>query len=148
MKSKPVERKKTLKLKIDDRVNYKLIGISSHENDYRLVWSINNQLKMQFVRIANLIIHSQKLNVDLEFSRFSFEDESRYLKYYLISNRCPDGFLFPEIKNFDFLMQINGEITDAEAQSFSRKIKTVEVISASFVLQPGKLKGIGQILQE
>jgi hypothetical protein len=148
MKSKPVERKQTLKLRVDENANFKLIGISSHENDYRLVWSVNNQLKMQFVRIENLVIHNQKLKADLEFSRFSHYDEGRYLKYYLISNRCPDGFLFPEIKNFDFLMQIVGDMSDADTQAFSRKIKSVEVISASFVLQLKELKGIKQILQE
>jgi len=148
MKFKPVEKKQTLKLKVDENVKFKLIGISSHENDYRLVWSINNQLKMKFVRIENLIIHNQKLKADLEFSRFTFQDEDRYLNYCLISNRCPDGFLFPEIKNFDFLLQIVGEITDFETKVFSRKIKAVEVISASFVLQPVELKGIRQILQE
>jgi hypothetical protein len=148
MKSKPVERKQTLKLRVDENINFRLIGISSHENDYRLVWSVNNQLKMQFVRIENMVVHNQKLKADLEFSRFSYHDEGRYLKYYLISNRCPDGFLFPEIKNFDFLMQIVGDMTDADTQAFSRKIKTVEVISASFVLQLKELKGIKQILQE
>jgi hypothetical protein len=148
MKSKPVKKKQTLKLKIDEGVNYKLIGISSHENDYRLVWSINNQLKMQFVRIENLVVHNRKLKADLEFSRFTYHDEERCMKYYLVSNRCPDGFLFPEIKNFDFLLQIVGEFADKETQALSRKIKTVDVISASFVLQPDKLKGIGKILQE
>jgi len=148
MKSKSSEKKQTLKLKIDNELHYRLVGISCHENDYRLVWAINKKMKMQFVRIGNLIIHSLKMKLDLEFSRYSYQDEDRYLTYHLISNRCPDGFLFPEIKNFDFLMQIIGDITDIETQEFSRKIKKVEVISASFVLQPVKLKGIGQILQE
>lgn len=148
MKTKPVEKKQTLKLKVDESVNYRLIGISSHENDYRLVWSINSLLKMQFIRVENLIVHNQKLKTDLEFGRYCFNDEHKYLKYYLISNRCPDGFLFREIKNFDFLIQIVGEINEAELQEFSRNIKAVEVISATFVLDAAKLKGVHQILPE
>lgn len=146
MKSKPVEKKQTLKLKVEENIHNKLIGISSHENDYRLVWAVNNQLNIQFVRIDNLIIHNQKLKTDLEFSRFAFDDENRYLKYELISNRCPDGFLFPEIKNFDFLVQITGEIKDDELKELVKKLKAVEIISAVFVLQTAKLKGISQIL--
>jgi len=148
MNSKPVEKKITLKLKIGEQVYYKLIGISSHENDYRLVWSMNKQLKMQFVRVDNLTIHSQKLNIDLEFSCFSYHNEDRYLKYHLISNRCPDGFLFPEIKNFDFLLQISGEINNEEIQEINRKIKEVDIISAAFILPPKKIKGIEKILPE
>ena len=96
MKSGNPEKKKILKLKIEEHNNFKLIGISSHENDYRLVWSINECLKLQFIRIENLVIHNQKLKEDLEFSRFIYHDEDRYLNYYLISNRCPNGFLSPK----------------------------------------------------
>jgi hypothetical protein len=142
------EKKQTLRLKVDKDIRYRLIGISCHENDYRLVWAINSALKLVFVRMDNLMIHNPKLEQDLEFSRYSYHDEDRYFTYYLISNRCPDGFLFPEIKNFDFLMQIVGELSDGETQAFSRKLKKVEVISATFILQPAKLKGINQVFQE
>jgi hypothetical protein len=148
MKSKPVERKQTLKLKVDQNVNYRLIGISSHENDYRLVWCINSQLKMQFARIENLIVHNRKFKTDFEFSRYRFHDEDRYLNYYLISNRCPNGFLLPEIKNFDFLIQIIGEINDEDVKEFIKKIKNVMVISAAFMFEASKLKDIDKILQE
>jgi hypothetical protein len=141
-------KKQTLKLKVDKDIRYQLIGISCHENDYRLVWAINNTLKMEFVRMDNLVVHHPRIKMDLEFSRYSCLDEDRYFTYYLISNRCPDGFLFPEIMNFDFLIQVVGELSDAEIQAFNRKLKTVEVISAAFILQPAKLKGINQIFQE
>jgi hypothetical protein len=148
MKSEPAEKKKTLKLKIGTEADYKLIGISSHENDYRLVWSINNELKMKFVRIDNLIMHHKKLNSDLEFSRFIYHDEDRYLKYYFFANRCPDGILFSEIKNIDFLIQITGEISNHAFNDLIKKLKSVAIVSAVFVLQPVKIKGIGQIFHE
>jgi hypothetical protein len=125
-----------------------MIGISSHENDYRLVWAMNEQLKMKFLRIENLLAHHAKLGQDFEFSRYLFNDEDRYLKFYMISNRCSDGFLFPEVKNFDFLLQIQGEITDEEIKTLINKMKQVAIISAVFLLQPEKIKGIGQILVE
>jgi|WetSurSiteA1Bulk_404760.scaffolds.fasta_scaffold01307_5 hypothetical protein len=148
MKSKPPVKKQTLKLKVDDDIRFRLIGISSHENDYRLVWAINNLMDMQFVRTGNLVVHNQKLETDREFSKYTWHDEDRYLTFHLISNRCPDGFLFPEIKNFDFLLQIQGELSDHELKEISKMLKKVEVVSATFLLQPGKIKGLGQILQE
>ncbi len=146
MKSNPPPKKQTLKLKVDTDIRFRLVGISCHENDYRLVWAINNQLKMNFIKTGNLVIHHQKLKTDLEFSRFTFADDSRYITYNLISNRCPDGFLFSEIRNIDFLVQIHGETTEVEVKDFRSRLKTVKVISATFLLHPEKLKGINQIL--
>ena len=142
------DKKKTVKLKIEYSLNFKIIGISSHENDYRLVWAINEKLGMQFLRIDNLIVHHVKLKEDLEFSRYLFDDESRYLKLYLFGNRCDDGFLFPEVKNLDFILQIVGEISTAELKNLEKKLKTVDVVSTAFILQPEKIKGIGKILGE
>lgn len=147
MKSGQTE-KKTLKLKVEEDFNYRLIGISSHENDYRLVWAINNQLKMKFVRIGNLVMHNKKQGADLEFSRFFYEDEDRYLKYYLFSNRCPDGILFPEIRNMDFIIQIVGELTEDDFSLIIKEAKSITIVSALFVLQPGKLKNFGQLFHE
>ena len=147
MKSASLKRTKRVKLQVDTEINFKLIGISSHENDYRLVWAINNQLQMQFVRTDNLVIHD-RLGTELGFSRFVYYDEDRYLTYKLISNRCPDGFLFQEIRNFDFIMQVTKEMTDTEIKGFIKKLKAVEVISASFLLDPEKFKGLRDILQE
>jgi len=142
----PKDKKKALKLKIENKINFKVIGISSHENDYRIVWAINEKLGMQFQKMDNLVVHNTKLKEDLEFSRYFFDDEERYLKYYLISNRCADGFLFPEVKNLDFVLQLVGELTGTELKTIEKKIKSVEVVSTAFILQPEKIKGIGSIL--
>ncbi len=147
MKSDQTE-KKTLRLKVETDHNYRLIGLSSHENDYRLVWAVNNQLKMKFIRIENLVMHHKKHGSDLEFSRFFYEDEDRYLKYYLFSNRCPEGIFFPEIRNIDFIIQIIGEMTENDFNLLVKEIKSVSIISALFVLQPDKIKNSGQLLHE
>jgi hypothetical protein len=140
------KRKKTLKLNVGEEIHFSLIGISSHENDYRLVWAINNLLKFQFIRVQDLVIRHPKLGTDLEFSRYEFTDEDKYLTYCLISNRCPDGFLFPDMKNLDFLIQITGEISEPDKKGFVKKLKAVEVINACFVLEPSKIKEIRQKL--
>lgn len=148
MKSTTPEKKKTMKLKIDDVINFKIIGISSHENDYRLVWAVNNQLNTRFIRIDNLSLFDQKLNDAMEFSKYGYTDEDKCLQFYLISNRCPNGFLFPQVKNFDYLFQVFGEISETEVRDMLRKLKSVAVVSAAFELPPEKLKGAGRILME
>jgi hypothetical protein len=142
------EKKKTMKLKVEEKVNYKMIGISSHENDYRLVWAINNQLRMQFVRRENLIVHNAKLKSDLEFSCYAFHDEDRYLNFRLISNRCPDGFLFPEIRKLDFVLQIIGEMDDSMVNNLVKEIRKIEIVSAVVAIRPQDIKNIEKMIPE
>jgi hypothetical protein len=140
MKSGKPEKKKIVRLQMSESNSFLLIGISSHENDYRLVWAINNTLSFQFTRIENLVIFNQKLDADLEFSRFTYMDEEKYLTYHLISNRCPDGFLFPEIKNLDYLLQITGELDSKNLAFILKELKKTEVVSATFMIDPALLK--------
>jgi hypothetical protein len=140
MKAGNPEKKKIVKLQVSEQSTYTLIGISSHENDYRLVWAMNNAFSFQFTRIENLVIFSQKLNTDLEFSRFVFTDEDKYLTYYLYSNRCPDGFLFPEIRNLDYLLQIIGEMDSKHLAGILKELKKASIVSATFMIDPKQLK--------
>ncbi len=145
MKSMPPSKKQTLKLKVDNDIRFRLMGISCHENDYRLVWAVNNQLKWNFVKTGNLVVHNQKLKTDLEFSRFTFTDDSRYMTYHLISNRCPDGFLFPEIRNLDFLLRLSGEINNSELEILIKQYRKIDMISAVFAIEPNQIRNIHQI---
>jgi hypothetical protein len=140
MKTGSPEKKKIVRLQIGEINGFALIGISSHENDYRLVWALNNAFSFQFTRIENLVIFNPKVNADLEFSRFTFTDEDKYLVYHLISNRCPDGFLFPEIKNLDYLLQITGELDAKHLAAMGKELKKVSIVSAVFRIDPKQLK--------
>jgi len=148
MKPQDQKPKRTLKLKISEEIHFKLIGISSHENDYRLVWAINNKLAFQFVRTDSLTIHREALQSDLSFNRYTYTDEDKYLTFNLISNNSTEGFLFPGLKNLDYLIQVTGDILEGEMAELLRNLKSVEVISACFVLDPAKIKGIRNTLQE
>lgn len=145
MKSKFPLKRKNLKLDINHEINYTLIGISSHENDYRLVWAINNGLKINYIRTDNLLVHYPKLKIDAAFSKFTYVDEERFLTYYLISNRCPDGILFPEIKNIDFLMQVVGELDKKSIEALLKSLRKIEIISAAYIIKPGLIKHIHRI---
>ena len=146
MKAGKPEKKKIVRLQISETNSFTLIGISSHENDYRLVWAMNAAFTFQFTRTENLVIFNQKLNIDLEFSRFIFTDEDKYLTYHLISNRCPDGFLFPEIKNLDYLLQITGELDSKHLAIILKELKKVGIVSATFMIDPKQLKDVDKKL--
>lgn len=127
-------------------MNFKLIGISSHENDYRLVWAINRNMKFNYIRSEDLFVHQPKLQLDMSFSRFVHTDEERFLTYYLISNRSSDGFLFPEIKNIDFLIQIVGGLEDKPVEQMITALRSINIISGAYLMDLEKLKDISKIM--
>ena len=115
-------------------VMFTVIGISSHENDYRLTWSLNEQLGLTFVQSKSLI-SSEK-----EFTCFVLEDDNQKLT--LISNRCNNGFLLEKYKTFDFILKFDAELNEAETQTWLRDLKRVSLVSTAFPIPVNK-----QVLQ-
>jgi hypothetical protein len=103
---------------------FTVIGISSHENDYRLSWSINQQLGLAFVQDGSLV------NAGKEFTCFVHKDEDR--KIQLFSNRCDNGFLLDKYKNFDFLLKFDVELNETEINIWLRDLRKVSLVSAVF----------------
>ena len=102
---------------------FSIIGISSHENDYRLSWSINEQMNLSFAQNNSIETDDGK-----EFSCFVHEDD--YQTIILISNRCENGFLLEKYKNFDFFLKFYPELDEAKTSEWLRNLKKVPLISA------------------
>ena len=111
---------------------FTVIGISSHENDFRLSWSINEELGLSFAR------NDENLETGdgQEFTYFVHQDEDKCLA--LISNRCENGFLIEKHKNLDFLLKFNTELNEEETAEWIKKLRNVTLISASFKIQADK----------
>jgi len=106
-------------------VAFAIIGISSHENDYRLSWSINEQLGLAFAKAENVITSDGR-----EFSCFVHEYDKQPLL--LISNRCDNGFLLEKYKNFDYILKFNTELNETEIAERLGDLRSVPLISAAF----------------
>jgi hypothetical protein len=141
-------KKKTHKLSVKTEHDSVLIGISSHENDYRLSWAINKHLGTNLIKAENLIVYHEKFDVDQEFSLFVFEDEDSMLKYQLIANKCDNGYLIPELSNIDFFLQIHGEIDNNYTGMLLEKLKRIYLITAAFVIDPSSLKSKKRLIHE
>ena len=132
--------------KLSDNLHQSLIllGISSHENDYRLSWAFNEFLQLHFVKGENHKLHNPKTNETLEFSKFcALGGETNYR---LISNRCPNGFLLDEFKNIDFILLVYLQDEDFSVSEFISKAKTIPLIAAIFQIDPQKIKGKNKLL--
>ena len=125
---------------------FKLIGISSHENDYRLSWAINNKLNIELNKTSDLEILNRKFSERQNFSLYSYEDEDTFIKYNLVSNTCDNGFLIEEMKNIDFFLQIFGEVPDSFVENLNHGLKSIDVITASFIIDPNDLKSKSKLI--
>ena len=139
--------KKIHKLTEKEDYPFRLAGISSAENDYRLCWSINKELGLNLVKTNNLEVFHKRLDDKQAFSQFEFLDEETLLQYRLISNRSINGYLLEEMTNLDYLLQITGDMDAGELDSLIDKLKSIQGIILAFPIDPLTLKSRKKLLQ-
>lgn len=139
--------KKVHKLTEKEDYRFRLAGISSAENDYKLSWSLNQILGMNLVRINNLEVYHKRLDGKQAFSQFEYSDEETLIQYRLISNRSINGFLLEEMTNLDYLLQISGDTDDGWLESLIEKINNIDGIILAFPLDPNTLKSRKKLQQ-
>ena len=122
-----------------------LLGISSHENDYRLSWGINESLGFKLVKSENLVSFNQRLKENQEFSTYSFSDGEGAV-FRLVANRCDNGFLLDELKNIDFLLLIEPGEAICDTKELMANVRSVPFISAVFSIDINALKNKKRLL--
>ena len=132
--------KKVHKLTEKEDYRFRLAGISSAENDYKLSWSLNQILGINLVRIDDLEIYHKRLDDKQAFSQFEYFDEETLLQYRLISNRSVNGYLLEEMTNLDYLLQISGDMDNAWLELLIEKMNNIDGIILVFPLDPTTLK--------
>jgi|688.fasta_scaffold244430_2 hypothetical protein len=129
---------KTEKLQIpyEDIFDFKLVGISCAEKDYRLCWAINQSLGIDLVRMSNEGIASRSHL--LEFPFYEFESEETAINYRLLANRFENNVLMKELKTIDYLFLIQGE--DVNLQDIMLKLGKIEFVFLATEIEIENLK--------
>ncbi|MBN2613806.1 MAG: IPExxxVDY family protein [Bacteroidales bacterium] len=138
-------KKKIHKLSVELRSRLYIAGISSHENDYRLSWAINNKLGYNLSKSDNLSLTNNKTGEIQQFSVFEFTNEDDECKYHLVSNRCDNGFLLAEYKNVDFFLLIQGEMAPYEFDLIVTNLKQIEIITLAFMISDLSTKSLEKL---
>jgi len=152
--------KHTLEIEYD--YDFVLIGISSHEKDYRFCWALNNKLKLELSKKESLEIKGKKQTTPSYFSFFTFEDSDQYKEYTVLANfseskslavnennlfgssekskQSENEFLIPEHKQMNYLFVIHGELEDEQVEELIQKIKEIEIVLTAIRIDPKSLK--------
>lgn len=90
---------------MDDEIDFDIIGICSHQSDYRTVWEINNGGFLKLEKSdENYIVSNKKNEIVSSHSMYEFLDKENRIDYYLIKNNSFGKYLFPEKASIDYLL--------------------------------------------
>jgi hypothetical protein len=139
--------RKIKKYIIEDETNYNydLVGICSHQNDYRLIWAMNELFDVQLEKPHDLFeICSAKGDL-LSFPYYIFRDRENFINIFFIKNKNEGSFLIPEKKQIDyFVFLINNHLYDIT--HFISKLKSISAILAAYQFTPTEFNSTEHIL--
>lgn len=118
--------------------NFLLYGIVSTEKPYRLAWFINKIYPYVFTRINNYDLTLPKATPS--FARYHFSHEENHTKYDLLANKDEATFLLQELKQFDYLMVINGAIDFFNEEEFKQSMNEIAAIQMAYPIDVNTLK--------
>lgn len=118
---------------------FTLAGISCHLKDYRLSYLLNHKLQSGFKKMEDL---------PGEYSLYFYADEECRNTYNLISNRNEERVLFPELKQTDFLLMVEGPFKKVQLDKLLKAIRTIPNVLTAFEIQIGTLKNLAGFLSD
>ena len=138
-----------LKLRLEEiqKQEYSLLGISCHLKDYRLIYEINKELKLDFKKVEDLVIYPVKGKKENCFSCYFHSDE--FMEYNIIANRNPNGLLVPEHKQLDYIFILKGLVDNQyKKKIISSLVKIPQVLTSYEINQETIKKNIDVILTD
>ena len=128
------------KFSIEDDFEFSLIGISSHSKDYRLCWSLNENLGTNFIKKDDLRVELMKSHEISFFSFYEYAMEENFNVQYILSNSGSSGMLLPEHRNLDFFWMIKGAFSKLNMRDHLQKISQLDVVITCMEINVGSLK--------
>lgn len=134
---------KTFKLEVEYDYDFDLFGLVSSSKEHKLAWSLNKSFNIRLIK-------QQDLNYDflnkgrLVISNYLHMTEHRTIR--LFRNKSVDlstlkkPFLVPDIKEYDYIIQISGSENEAQQQEMLNRFKLVPLIQYVKKFDPNSLK--------
>lgn len=133
------------KLDMDPDPEVMLIGISCHENDYRLCWALNRELGIDLVRRASDITEPGPEKM-ASYSAFDHTDEEHEARWTLVHNHSADGILLKEHKQADYFLVVD-ESAPITAHELIDRVRRAEFVLTAFALDARTERGAHKLLK-
>jgi len=134
---------KTFKLEVEYDYDFELFGLVSSSKEHKLAWAINKTFNLRLIK-------QQDINYD--FCNNGRLVISNYLHltdhttFRLLRNKSVDlctlkkPFLIPDIKEYDYIIQITGALTEFYQQELLGRFKRLPIIQYVKKFDPNSLK--------
>jgi len=137
-------KKKKYILSFDQEINFDLIGLCSHHNDYRLVWNINSQLGIRLVKIDSYNSFQKSGKISTLHSTYEYIDEVNRLTYFLIKNKHEGQYLIPEKTAIDYFLFLCDN-TSIRLEKIVQQLKSVPSILGAYEFNPEEISSAKNI---
>jgi len=136
---KSVQKITRLQLKINQSIDFILLGLVSSEPDYKLSLILNKKFRIFLKNISPVKLADYR-GSELTFSRFSHTSDSPEIIFNLISNRSGKNFLLKKLKNVDYLMQVQDPDNKSNIKSIVAGLREIDSITAVFNIDLNTIK--------
>jgi len=131
------------KLKIKETAhNFVVFAIATANDDYYLVWNLNNVLSLNLNRTEHPMLEKELPDGE-SISCFSYTCDETKLEYLLIGNKYGQIKLFPQLPSVDFVLKISGNLTNEKINQISALIRSVKGVTACIDLNVKKTSMFG-----
>ena len=133
-------------LSLEDDFDFDIIGLCSHQGDYRVCWSINEKIGLKLKKsIEPFMVSGKKGVVNSSHSLYEWEDEDESVIYYFIQNKNEGKFLVPEKSQIDFFLVIK-DAGVVDVDNLLTQLKSIPSILTAFSFDPYDLKSANKFI--
>jgi hypothetical protein len=119
--------------------NLLVVGISSNQKAYKMVWQVNTLQGLQLARADDLFFKHRK-GQDIYIQCFEYTDEEYGYTYRLVANKTTENILVPEHKNTDYFLLVKGGLEQKEWKELLTGLKKLTFALAVYEVNFTSLK--------
>lgn len=133
----------SLTLDFEYDIDYQLIGVISNVKEFKLAWLVGKVLELDFEKKDDL---SFQLPGKKELLISNFVSESEYFTFRFLKNKAydtnglPKPYLLPEVKNYDYLIQLEGEYSRLSFDEIKMALREDAIVQYADIIDVDSLK--------
>ncbi len=136
---------KVFKLDFGPLPTAEVIAISSHVNDYRLCWALNQSLGLDLAKRDTDLIDQGPERM-ASYTVFDHHEEDTNTTVSLVANHDAEGVLIPDQRQADYFLVIDPE-SNLRPVDLLERIRRTEFVLAAFPLEFSTIKGAYKLLE-
>jgi hypothetical protein len=128
------------RLNINIIEDFFLWGLLSSSGGHRICWEMNRAMDTGLSRQEDIIVERRPKADDSYFSCYSYEDNVNFTRFEMIRNKCNGEIFARELRNFDYLLMLKGEIDFVEPAPITALLKKLPCIQSVMEIDSAKIK--------